>query len=515
VEELLRDTPTQVLAAIAIVSLLIAVRLQLTAARLRQDLEALDNEKADPRTGLLPQTAIPLRLAPELRWAQHAGKPLGILVFQIYGGHPSRAARALRRAMRGEENGYVLGPGRFAVGLWDSNEEGAAIAVRRLGSAITRAGHTVVDAGLAIYPDDGDDVEELLEIAQQHIRPLDQQERPGRLQPRIARTMLGRFFHVVAHSAVGVVAALGMVAGIHYGMEWLLDPDLQLGDAAAAAVGLCLGAAPFLLATVFWRARTELPRSLSQPERGTRLLLAMAAFMGGLLALSVLEPELVPGELHLPATVVYVATLMLVPFHARYLVRAEPVPMIVSFLAAATLLHFTYDVDPLLANLVRMCVAVTLGCLLARAMERAWWVLVVSAAIALVDIWSVYAPDGVTRNLSEGDSVLLQVLLITGPEFDGQPLFGLGVTDLIFAMVFVAFVHFWKLSVVRTMWALLTGVVAAFLFSAWTNQFVPVLPFLSVAFVAANAARLWQELREAATPDDAPAPQGRKPAPTG
>src|SRR4051812_25694764 len=127
-----------------------AIVAQVAALRVARELAHAEEELVDRATGLLPRSAIAVRLGIELTWAQVTSTPICVAVLRIRGAHFERAARVLRQAMRGEEQAFLLGEQRVLVELWGVHPDAAAGAARRFGRALAGAGFPVVDAGLGI-----------------------------------------------------------------------------------------------------------------------------------------------------------------------------------------------------------------------------------------------------------------------------------------------------------------------------------------------------------------------------
>lgn len=163
---------TPLLIVVVAVVAFVAIRQQGLNRRLRAELDRLTGDIEDSRTTLLTSAALPLRLQPELDWARLRQQPLALAVYDVFTRSPDDAARRLRSRMRGEENGYLLGENRFMVALWGVDRHKALLGTARLGSALLADDCRVVDAGVAFYPDDGSDVDVLVECATSRSRPI-------------------------------------------------------------------------------------------------------------------------------------------------------------------------------------------------------------------------------------------------------------------------------------------------------------------------------------------------------
>jgi hypothetical protein len=205
----------------------------------------------------------------------------------------------------------------------------------------------------------------------------------------------------------------------------------------------------------------------------------------------------------------HVLLVLLVLLEGRFLVRAPGVLLAGGLALSAAGLVLTAGEMPALANLARVALAVFLGCLIARAMERVWWVVPVAAAISVVDVWSVFAEQGITRKALEaaepaesgeqGGTGWLAKLFFEGPPLDG-PLYVIGTTDLVFSVVFLGVAHMWRLPLLRTLVALVAGVAVGFAIASWYGIGIPMLPFLALAFIVVHGRLLLTEVRDAVRP---------------
>lgn len=139
--------------------------------RLRASVAELRGNVIDPATGVLVGSALPLRLGPELAWADRLGKQVAIAVFDLYTADPEPAMRTLAAARRAYEPAFRLNPTRVAVAFWDVDRAAAIRAAARIArrvSAQSRSG----DVGLGLFPSDGRDIAQLFKIAGDRARPL-------------------------------------------------------------------------------------------------------------------------------------------------------------------------------------------------------------------------------------------------------------------------------------------------------------------------------------------------------
>lgn len=274
-----RDLPVEVIAALGALTgflVIFAIAAQLSAWRLRRELLVAEEELVDAKTGLLPRSAIRVRLGAELAWASTSRTPVAVAAMRIRGSRFTHAAKVLRHAMREEEGAFLLGEQRVALELWGADPEAAAVATRRLGDDLARAGHPVVDVGVACMPRDGSDVETLIAAAERDLRPVD--------DPRAPASDVGadgRARGAVGHAAsllLGVLpwfAAMGLLLLVTWRLlPAAIDPAIDGGRsgsellyAIVAAIGLPLGAA--LLHASCWNRGGRCDAELA-PDRAGR-----------------------------------------------------------------------------------------------------------------------------------------------------------------------------------------------------------------------------------------------------
>lgn len=492
------NAPSPLLAVATIVAVFVALRARLRSAAALRELDAMQHEAVDPLTGLLPQTAIGLRLEPELQWAQRLGVPVGVVVLRPRGNDPVRAARALRRAMRGEEHAYLLGDDQVVLGLWNTGEAGVLLAIRRLSAAMRSAGREVIDAGYAMFPRDGTDLELVVGAAVEDLRPADtatalpgtgtlefapvDQVAPERT-PSAAHT--AQVARLIALPVTAALASLVAVYAVwHPGVRGALAL-LALTPAIACAV-----------TWGWWTTRTWEPVAASRSAARSLRALTLAVTAAGVL---LLVPALAgwTSDLADVALLTWMVALVLTPLMPlRLLVRGRGiVPLGVALLGAAVVAVTWRDLE-LVANVGRIAVAAGAGALVARVVERLWWVLPIALAIAAVDTWSVLASAGTTNQLDDASGGVLDTLLFVGPPLD-HPAFSIGVVDLLFVAGFLGISHLWRLSVPRTYIALVLATGCAFAVGALTDEPLPALPFLAVGFVVAHGRALVDETRDA------------------
>lgn len=498
-----RDLPPTAVAGIGAIAAFLAVMaigVQLSARRLGALIRVAEEEIVDEKTGLLPRSALRVRLGAELAWAATSRTPVAVGVLRIRGSRFRHAAHVLRSAMREEESAFLLGEQRVAIELWGIGPEQAAAAARRLGAQLAAAGHPVVDIGIACAPRDGSDVETLVRAAQRDLRPVDDPNDPGSSVGRdgAARGAIGH----VASLLWGVLpwfAAMGLVLLAAWrllpaAIEPVLDGGSRSGGelvtALVAVLGLPLGAA--LVHASCWNlGGGAAPSSRPFGRAGIWSTATIALLVGIPLSWGVLAP-LRPADVAdaFGASMAMLVLVVLVHLHGRQLVHAQPWVLGALVASGALTTYLAVDVAsyPVVANAGRVLAAAALGALLASFVERASWIVILAVLAAGVDVWSVYADAGVTNRVLDaaqtgGGSRVVDLLLFTGPIVDGTPLFVIGVTDLVFLALFLSWSHDWRLDMRVAGGALLAACWAALVVGEVRAEVVPMLPFLAGAIV--------------------------------
>ena len=137
------------------------------------------------------------------------------------------------------------------------------------------------------------------------------------------------------------------------------------------------------------------------------------------------------------------------------------------------------------ADLARLLAAACVGISLARYITSVGSVLIVVVAAIAADIFSVFA--GPTEALVRTESPLLDLLILVFPTF-GSPLgFGLGLSDFVFLALFAAAGRFLDLRYPATLLAVCAAAFLAVTAGFLLARPLPALPFIALAFVAANA----------------------------
>jgi hypothetical protein len=354
-------------------------------------------------------------------------------------------------------------------------------------------------------PRDGSDVETLIAAAERDLRPVD--------DPRAPASDVGadgRARSAVGHTAALLLGVLPWFAamGLLLLVTWRLlpaaiDPAIagertgtDVVYAILAAIGLPLGAA-LLHASCWNRGGGAAPSSHPIGRAGMRMSVALALVVGIPLAWGIFAP-LQPADIAdgFGASLAVLALVILALVHARQLVHAPAVVLaglaaIGGAIAWASVELATY---PVVANSGRMLFAAALGAMLARFIERASWIVWLALLAGAVDIWSVFAEEGVTNRVldaaasGEGGG-LLDLLLFTGPIVADRPLFEVGVTDLVFLSLFIAWSHDWRVDLRIATGALLVAAWATLIVAELRADVVPMLPFLCTAMIVVVTVR--------------------------
>lgn len=504
----LSPTIVALLGALAGMLVVFAIGVQVSLRRLRTQLHTAQEELVDRETGLLPRSALRVRLGAELAWAATSSTPVAVAALRIRGSRFTHAARVLRHSMREEESAFLLGEQRVAVELWGAGPAAAADAVHRLGDDLARAGHPVVDVGVACAPRDGSDVETLVGIAQRDLRPVDDPQLPGHDVDGAGQARSASA-HVVALLS-GVLpwfAAMGFVLLAAWRLlPAAIEPALPAGGgvhagsdlaiAIIAVIGLPLGAA--LVHASCWNlGGGAAPSSQPLGRAGLRMTAAIALLIAVPLSWGVLAPTVPDGiAAAFGASMAMLVLVVLVLLHARQLVHVPVAALLVLVAAGAAITWACVDAAslPVIANGGRLLAAAGLGALLARLVERASWIVVLAVLAGAVDVWSVYADSGLTNRVldsaASGDGHrLLDLLLFTGPVIDGHALFSIGVTDLIFLSLFLAWSHEWRVDMRVAAGAMLAACWSALVIGEVRGETIPMLPLLTVAIVCVVALR--------------------------
>lgn len=166
----------------------------------------------------------------------------------------------------------------------------------------------------------------------------------------------------------------------------------------------------------------------------------------------------------------------------------------------------------LAANFAKLWAAVFAGWAFLTLFEQLSWVVLVACVIPLVDIVSVWRgpTHAITSHHFEVYTAVAIAFLVPG----GGAAY-LGPPDVLFYALFLGAAARWNLRVGWTWFAMtyaygLTIVIA----NAADVAGLPALPFLSAAFIAANADLLWRAMRRSEDSSAAPSSSGDDPAPS-
>jgi hypothetical protein len=164
----------------------------------------------------------------------------------------------------------------------------------------------------------------------------------------------------------------------------------------------------------------------------------------------------------------------------------------------------------LAANFAKLWAAVFAGWAFLTLFERLSWVVLVACVIPLVDIASVW--KGPTHTITTHHFEVYTAVAIAFLVPGGGAAY-LGPPDVLFYALFLGAAARWNLRVGWTWFAMtyiygLTIVIA----NAAEVDGLPALPFLSAAFIAANADLLWRAIRRSEDSSASPSSSGDDPA---
>jgi hypothetical protein len=107
----------------------------------------------------------------ELDTAHATGTQLAVLALRRYSEHPEAFGRRLARATRAHETGWRIDYDLFAVTIAVADRDEAVLAAARIGrSACGEEARRDLRVGVAMCPDDGDDLLDALDVAQRRMR---------------------------------------------------------------------------------------------------------------------------------------------------------------------------------------------------------------------------------------------------------------------------------------------------------------------------------------------------------
>ncbi len=133
------------------------------------------------------------------------------------------------------------------------------------------------------------------------------------------------------------------------------------------------------------------------------------------------------------------------------------------------------------AKIVAGC---ALGTLIVRGVERAWWIVPAGLVASATDLWSVFAPQGVTRGVIEKHPDTIPMIAVAIPVV-GTPYGGallVGTADMLFLALFLAAARIYCLAPVRTAIMLTCALPATFVISIelMNGHAVPAVPVLTL-----------------------------------
>ena len=134
--------------------------------------------------------------------------------------------------------------------------------------------------------------------------------------------------------------------------------------------------------------------------------------------------------------------------------------------------------------------------LLVTRIDRSWHIGAAAIMGLVADIWSVFAPSGLTRTMLEQRPDVLNYLLV------GFPIPGMGVrpiigiADYVFFAIFLLHAEKFGFGSRKALIVLTLSLVATLATVDLLGLGLPAIPFMAVFFVAANAKRLWQDFKK-------------------
>jgi diguanylate cyclase (GGDEF)-like protein len=168
------------------------------------------NAVTDPLTGLYNRRLFAEAFEKELNRARRYGSPLGLVILDLHRfkevndkhGHPRgdevlrAAAATLKKALRTSDSAFRIGGDEFALLLPQTDAAQALALSRRVGTVFAEAiahlpmGVSVsIDHGVATFPQDGDQADQLIRVADERLYHLKHANR-GQTPPSGSRTEL-------------------------------------------------------------------------------------------------------------------------------------------------------------------------------------------------------------------------------------------------------------------------------------------------------------------------------------
>ena len=145
---------------------------------------------------------------------------------------------------------------------------------------------------------------------------------------------------------------------------------------------------------------------------------------------------------------------------------------------------------------VLMCTAYGGARLLVTRIERSWHIGAAALMGLVADIWSVFAPSGLTRTMLEHRPDVLNYLLV------GFPIPGsgvrpiIGIADYVFFAIFLLHAEKFGFGFKKAVIALTLSLVVTLVAVNALGLGLPAIPFMATFFVVANLGRLWQDFKK-------------------
>ena len=173
----------------------------------------------------------------------------------------------------------------------------------------------------------------------------------------------------------------------------------------------------------------------------------------------------------------------------------------VALLVAAFLLQWIGG--GLEGNFAKLAAMTALGFFGATFIEEVWWLVLIGAAIALVDAYSVWR--GPTHEIVQNKPHVFTTLSIAFPVPGLPGTARLGLPDVFFFSLFLASCPRFGLRTRLTWLTMVLSIGATIALAEWSGQGgLPALPLLALGFVAPNADLLWRAIREARSSGSTP-----------
>ena len=154
-------------------------------------------------------------------------------------------------------------------------------------------------------------------------------------------------------------------------------------------------------------------------------------------------------------------------------------------------------------NFLKLAAMTALGFFGATFIEEVWWLVLIGAAIAVVDAYSVWR--GPTHEIVNNRPQVFTKLSVAFPVPGLPSAARLGLPDVFFFALFLASCARFGLRTRLTWLTMTLSFGATIALAEWTEQGgLPALPLLALGFVAPNADLLWRAIREARSSGSTP-----------